>query len=195
MKHRKQILAIAILLPFAAAAGRAASVTVPAGTEVTVRIIDSIDSETNYAGETFRATLDAPLRVDGTVVVPQGAEAIGRLVSVEQAGRFQGRPMVSIELTALNFDGRSVAVRTSAYQEAGASRTQQTSKWAGGGGLLGTVIGAIAGGIKGTFIGLYAGTAGGAIVNTIRGTEHVNIPAESLVLFTLQSPISMEKDF
>src|SRR3989338_7198714 len=86
----------------AAAAGRAASMTIPAGMTISVRMLDSIDSGRNYAGETFRATVDSPLVVEGKTLVPKGAEAIGRLVSVVQAGRPPGGPMLGLGLTAPN---------------------------------------------------------------------------------------------
>ena len=87
----------------AAAVGSAAPLTVPAGMTITVRMLDGVDSAVNYTGETFRATVEEPLMVDGKTLIPKGAEAIGRLVTVERAGRFQGRPALTMELTALNF--------------------------------------------------------------------------------------------
>ena len=123
--------------------------------------------------------------------VPRGAEAIGRLVAVEQSGRLQGRPLVALELTALNFSGKSLAIQTSAYQEVGPSQTKRTALFAGGGALVGTVIGAIAGG--GILIGSNVGGAAGTIVQAVRGAKQIRVPAESLVTFTLQSPIHFDE--
>ena len=47
-------------------------VTIPSGTTLAVRLVDSIDSETSQQGQTFHATLDSPLAVDGEVVIPSG---------------------------------------------------------------------------------------------------------------------------
>ncbi len=195
MKNQIQILSIALALLFAVATSQAASVTIPAGETIAVRMVNTIDSKTDYVGETFRATLNSPLRVNGRIVIPQGAEAIGRLTVVEQGGHIQGRPKLALELTALNFAGQSIAVRTNFYQENGASRGKETAKVAGGGGLLGGVIGAISGGKKGSVIGAGIGAAAGTVAQTVRGRERVRIPAESLVLFTLQSPVRMNTDF
>lgn len=174
------------------AVGQAAPVTIPAGTTMTVRMADSLDSSMNHAGETFRAIVDAPVTVNGRVVIPVGAEAIGRLNYVEQPGRFRGRAVMAMELTALNFDGKSVAVLTSTHQEAGGSRGRQTATYTGGGGALGTLFGAMAGGSPGFLIGAAIGAAGGAVVQAVRGPDPVRIPAESLLLFTLQSPITLD---
>src|ERR1051325_142926 len=164
----------------------AASITIPAGTTMPVRMTDSIASDKNYPGQTFHARVDAPVSINGRVVVPQGAEAIGRITSVSQAGRFRGRPVVLLELTALNFDGKSIPVLTSAHQESGGSRGKQTALYAGGGGLVGTVIGTIAAGPAGFLLGSSVGAAGGVVVQAVRGAPPLRIPAESLLLFTVQ---------
>ena len=192
MKGLKQMVSAAVAWGLVAALAQAASVTIPAGTTLTVRMADSIDSARNHIGETFRATVDAPVTVNGRIVVPMGAEAIGRLTYVEQPGRFRGRPVIAMELTALNFDGRSVAVLSSTHQEAGGSRGKQTATYTGGGGALGTLVGAIAGGSPGFLIGAGIGAASGAVVQAVRGPEPIRIPAESLMLFTLQSPITLD---
>ena len=173
----------------------AASITMPAGTTLTVRMADSIESDKNYAGETFRATVDTAVTINGKVVVPQGAEAIGRVTSVSQPGRFRGRAVVLLELTTLNFGGKSVGILTSAHQESGGSRGKQTALYAGGGSLIGTVIGAIATGGAGFLIGSGIGAAGGAVVQAVRGAEPLRIPAESLMLFTVQSPVSLDLEY
>ena len=69
---------------------------------------------------------------------------------------------------------------------------KQTAIFAGGGGAVGTVIGAIAGGGIGFLLGPAIGAAGGAAVQMVRGPEPVRIPAESLMLFTVQSPVHIE---
>ncbi|MBI4464936.1 MAG: hypothetical protein HY647_09555 [Acidobacteria bacterium] len=193
MINREQIGAIMLGLSLAAAtASQAASVTVPAGVTVSVRMTDALDSKKNRAGETFRALVDSPLTVDGKVVIPKGAEAIGRVTEVGSSGRIMGRPLIAVELTALNFEGKSVAVRTSAYQEGGSSRGRQTAKIAGGGTLLGTIVGLVAGH---PWIVTGLGAAAGMAVQTVRGPGQIQIPAESLLLFTLQSPLPLEGDF
>ena len=187
MKHLRSIGGMILVCVVAAAATSAAPLTVPAGMTVSVRMLDSIDTGTNYAGETFRATLDNPLMVDGQTVIPKGAEAIGRLVSVERSGRVQGRPVLTLELTALNFDGKSVAIQTSTYQEMGPSQTKRTAILAGGGAVLGTIVSVVAGG--GFLLGSHVGAAAGTAVQAARGGKQLRIPGESLITFTLQSPI------
>jgi hypothetical protein len=64
-----------------------ASITIPAGTQVSVRTIDSIDSTKNHVGDRFQATLEEPLVVDGNVVVAKGADVFGRLAESKRPER------------------------------------------------------------------------------------------------------------
>jgi len=187
MKQLRITGAIVLVCVVAAAVGSTAPLTVPAGMTITVRMLDGVDSSANYSGETFRATVEEPLMVDGKTLVPKGAEAIGRIVMVERAGRFQGRPALTMELTALNFEGQSVAIQTSSHQETGQSQTKRTMILAGGGAVLGTVISVIAGG--GILLGSNVGGAAGTAIQAVRGGTNVRIPPEALMNFTLQSPI------
>ena len=195
MKALTQTLWVVALGAGMIAAAQAASLTIPAGSTIAVRMADSIDSAKNHPGEVFHATVDTALTVDGRVVLPVGAQAIGRLTAIEQPGRFRGRAAVTLELTAINFDGKSVAILTSTYQEQGNARGKQTATFAGGGGLLGTLMGAVAGGPAAWLIGAGVGAAGGAVVQAVRGPQPVRIPAESLMLFTLLSPITLDVQY
>jgi hypothetical protein len=167
---------------------RAAAFTIPAGSAISVRMTDALDTKTTAAGQTFRAAVDAPVTINGSIVVPKGAEAIGRVVNVAPSGRFRGRAVIAVELTAINFEGKSVPIRTSTYEEGGRSRGKQTAKMSAGTIAVGTLIGAVAGA---PWLGIGIGAAGGAVVQTVRGPGEIRIPAESLLMFTLQAPMSV----
>src|SRR5438270_4998774 len=66
-------------------------VTVPAGTSLLVRMIDSVDSDKNHVGDRFRASLEQDLTVDGVVVATRGADVYGRLAEAKEAGHFEGK--------------------------------------------------------------------------------------------------------
>ena len=189
MKDWKQIGQLMLALSLAVVTARAASMTIPAGATISVRMSNSLDSKANRTGETFHASVDSALMLDGKIVVPKGAEAIGRVTSVESAGLIKGRSVIAVELTALNFDGKSMTVRTSTHQEASRTRTLESAIIIGGGTALGTVVGAVAGA---PWLGIKVGTAAGMAVHTVRGRAQVRIPAESLLVFTLQSPLPLE---
>ena len=71
------------------------------GTQVTVRLINPIDSEKNQTGDTFHATLNTALTSDGEEAVPAGTELTGHLVSVKSAGKFAGQSEVVLQLDSL----------------------------------------------------------------------------------------------
>ena len=69
---------------------RRSILTIPAGTVVTIRMIDNIDSSRNRPGEEFAASLDSPIVVGDRVVVSRGADARVRLVDAKTAGAYRG---------------------------------------------------------------------------------------------------------
>ena len=53
-------------------ASSAAGLTIPIDTQVKIRMIDSVNSDTARLGQTFRASLDEPIYVNGQEVIPRG---------------------------------------------------------------------------------------------------------------------------
>ena len=71
------------LAPRSAAAPGAPGVIVPAGTKITVRLIDAVDSTKTAVGERFRASVDDPIVVSDKVVIPRSADALVQLVQAK----------------------------------------------------------------------------------------------------------------
>ncbi|MCU1336322.1 MAG: hypothetical protein JWO19_1903 [Bryobacterales bacterium] len=168
------------------------SVTIASGTLLTVRLGESISTERSKQGDTFFATLDQPLVVDGLVIAERGARATGRLVDAVEAGRVRGLAHLSLELTSLmTSDGQKLELRTGRFEKEGpASKTEDTEK-VGIGAAIGAAIGAIAGGGKGAAIGAATGgAAGGGVVAATRGKPAV-LPAETKISFRLDQPVTV----
>jgi hypothetical protein len=168
-----------------------ASITIPAGTQVSVRTIDSIDSTKNHVGDRFQATLEEPLVVEGNVVVAKGADVFGRLAESKTSGTFAGRSELRLELTGIVVNGQTVPLVTGEYQLSGKSRGASTAKRTVGGAAVGTIIGAIAGGGKGAAIGAGVGGAAGAGSEIITKGDQVKVPSETLLDFTVQQAVSL----
>jgi hypothetical protein len=166
-------------------------VTVPAGTRISVRTIDSIDSTQNQPGDRFQASLEEPLMVDGNVIVAKGADVYGRLTESKESGTFTGRSQLRLELTGIVVNGQTVPVVTGEYELAGKSRGASTAKRTVGGAAVGSIIGAIAGGGKGAAIGAGVGGGVGAGSEIITKGDQVNVPSETLLDFTLQQDVSI----
>ena len=165
--------------------------TIPAGTVVTVRMIDGIDSANHRPGEEFAATLDAPVVVDDRVVIRRGADARVRLVESRTAGRMTGRSELTVELVGLAAAAQTYAVESNAVQKQGASRGTRTAETVGGGAVLGGLIGAIAGHGKGAAIGAAVGAGAGTAVQAATKGQQIQIPPETKLEFTLKSPLTV----
>jgi len=169
------------------------SVTIPAGTRISIRTIDSIDSTKNHVGYRFGASLEEPLTVDGHVVVPKGADVYGRLDESKQTGTFTGRSELKLELTGIVVHGQTVPVVTGEYELTGKSKGESTAKRTVGGAAIGGIIGALAGGGKGAAIGAGTGAGVGAGSEIITKGDEVKIPSETLLEFTLQQSVTIPK--
>ena len=166
-------------------------VEIPAGTTITIRMIDGVDSSVNRAGEIFHASLETPIVVGDEVVVPKDSDVYVRLASASSAGHYTGKSELHLELVKLEFQGRSYPMVSSTYDVAGSSRGSNTAKKVGIGAVAGTLLGAIAGGGKGAAIGAAAGAGGGAIWNGVTRGQQVKIPSETKLDFQLDQPTTV----
>ena len=174
--------------PASAASG---SATVPAGTRILVRMIDSVDSEKNRPGDRFRASLEEDLVVDDKLVAKKGTDVYGRLAEVKEAGRLAGRSELRLELTDLLIAMQLQPIVTSDYGVAGESRGGDTAKKTVGGAAVGAIVGAIAGGGKGAAIGAGVGAGAGAAVQVLTKGEQVRVPSETLLEFTISQAFTL----
>lgn len=149
---------------------RARSVTLAAGTPITIRTMNTLSTKIVKSGENFAASLETPI-VEGTwVIAPKGANVRGVVVESNAGGRVKGRARMVVELTQIETaDGQKIGI----------------------GSAIGAVIGAVAGGGKGAAKGaaVGAGAGGGAVLAT-RGDAAV-IGAESVLSFELVNPVTI----
>ena len=166
-------------------------VTVPAGTRILIRTIDSIDSSQQKAGYRFTASLETSLQADNMTVAPRGTRVYGVLSSASSAGRMKGSSELGLELTDIVINGTSYPLLTSSYEIEGKGEGGNTAKKVIGGAGLGALIGGIAGGGKGAGIGaLIGGGAGTAVASSKKG-QQLSIPSESLLEFRLAQPVTL----
>jgi hypothetical protein len=163
-------------------------VTVPAGTQILVRMLDSVDSSKNPRGYRFTATLETNLVVDGNVIVPAGNTVYGRLATAEQAGRVAGKSELTLELTDIVVNGTAYPLLTSDYQVEGKSSTGRTAKRTLGGAGLGAIIGGIAGNAG---LGAAIGATAGGVASVAQKGQSIQVPSETLLQFRLQQPASL----
>ena len=166
-------------------------VTVPAGTRILIRMVDSIDTTKQKTGYRFTGSLETNLQVDNRVVAPRGTTVYGQLISASSSGRMSGSSELTLQLTDIVINNTSYPLLTSDYSVRGKGEGSNTAKKIFGGAGLGALIGGIAGGGKGAGIGALAGAAGGTAVAATKKGEQLSIPSETLLEFRLQQPAAL----
>jgi hypothetical protein len=166
-------------------------ITVPAGTQISVRLNDEVDSEKAQVGDVFHGSISAPVTVDEETVIPTTADVEGRVVEVKSAGRFAGQSVLTLELTKLMMSGKTYSLQTSQWTKSGNGRGKSTAAKVGGGAALGAVLGGIFGGGKGAAIGAAAGAGAGTGVSAATKGQQIILHPEAVIAFQLQGPITV----
>jgi hypothetical protein len=163
-------------------------VTIPAGTEVYIRTIDSMDSQTSHTNQTFRASLDKDVIVDNQTVIPRRSDVSLKVTEVQSAGKLSGTSQVKVQLDRLFIGKESYTVTSNTFEQTGSSEGKKAARNVGIGAAAGAVLGGILGGGKGAVIGAGAGGGGGAVIS--KG-EQVKISSETQLMFKLENPLDV----
>jgi hypothetical protein len=182
-------VAICLLLTTPATLVARDQVSIPAGTAINVRMIDSISSDRNHAGQTFRGSIQDPILIGNRTIVPRGATAYVQLVEARSAGRVQGRSRLQLQLVRIVAGNHSYPVASNVVEFRGKSESKKSAKSAGIGALAGGGLGALLGGGKGAAIGAGVGAGAGVATNAAHKGEQVYIGSETLVQFRLAAPL------
>ena len=168
------------------------TVTVPAGTELAVRLVEGIDTGKISEGATFEGTLAVALVVGSVEVAPIGAKVEGKVTSVVSSGRLNRPAELSLVLTSLmTRDGKAVEISTDTWNSKGESHKKRNLEMIGGGAAAGAVIGALTGGKKGAAIGGAVGAGGGTGVAAATGKKEIQLAPETKLTFKLTSPVTV----
>ena len=163
-------------------------VTIPAGTEVYVLTIDSIDSETSHPNQNFKASLDKPVVVDNQTVIPRRSDVLLKVTEVEQAGKLKGKSELKVQLDRLFIGKDSYPVASNTFEETGSSEGKKAARNVGIGAAVGGILGGVLGGKTGAVIGAGAGGGGGAVVTK---PDQLRINSETQLMFKLENPIDV----
>ncbi len=194
MQVKRTIAAVVAVMLVSGLAGaqerRSAGIggALPEGTQVTIRIIDSLSSETAREGDTFRGTLEQPIEVNGRVLYPKGADVTGTVTRAHASGRLSDPGELELVLNSMTTGGRSYPVYTGPWNLKGESHTKSNTTKIGGGAALGAIIGAIAGGGKGAAIGAGVGAGAGTATAAATGKKDAKIESEALLTFITLAP-------
>jgi hypothetical protein len=168
-----------------------AKVTVPSGTALPVRLIDTIDSATAQTGDTFHATLDSPIAIDGDVVVPAHYDVEGHIVAAQSSGKFAGKALLELQLDRIKVGDKWYNIETDHFKQETGSRGKNTAAKVGGGAVAGAILGGIFGGGKGAAIGSVAGAGAGGGVQAASKKPDIKLSSERILTFALQQPVTI----
>ncbi len=164
---------------------------VPAGTAISIRTASALGSKLSQPGDTFQGTTTSSIRLHGEVVIPAGSAVSGVVVDAKERGKIKGEGDLSIRLTAINVRGQSYLISTGTLDQSLKGKGKRTAVTTGAGAGGGALIGGLAGGGKGAAIGLGVGAAAGFLGGTFTGNKQIEIPAESVLTFTLNSSLHL----
>lgn len=168
-------------------------IIVPAGTELTVRLTQSLSSKSNEPGDEFTGVLDHAVVVGDKVVIPEGSDVTGKVVDAEASGRFKGSGRLFMTLTEVEVNGDSYDVETSTTGRREGSKLKRNVLFIGGGTGLGALIGGLAGGGKGAAIGAGVGAGGGTATAALTGQHDIRYPAETRLRFRLKEDLPIDQ--
>jgi hypothetical protein len=153
--------------------------------------VDTIDSATAQTGDTFHATLDAPIAVDGDVVVPAHYDVEGHVVAAQASGKFAGQALLTLQLDRIKVGEKYYNIQSDQFSQKTGSRGKNTAAKVGGGAVAGAILGGIFGGGKGAAIGSVAGAGAGGGVQAASKKPDIKLSSEKILTFTLQSPVTI----
>ncbi len=170
------------------------SLEAPAGTELVVRTVETIDSQNVGADQAFSAIVEHDVtNASGGMIVPHGSSAQLMIRQVSSGGA-TGSPEMALDVQSITVAGRRYLVSTTDLtlaSDTGIGRNKRTAEMVGTGAALGTVIGAITGGGKGAAIGVLVGAAGGGGAQVLTRGREVRVPAETILTFRLDRPVTL----
>lgn len=164
-------------------------ITLQPGTNLAIRLGETLSTDHNYSGDTFRGTLDAPIIIDGFIIADRGSKVLGTIVTAQKAGRMVGTANLDLALTEINTtDGQRVVIETNTYAKQGNSNNGEKAAKMAGGAALGAVIGALTGGGRGAAIGAGVGGAAGTGAVLLTHGKPAVLSAETKLTFQLSKP-------
>lgn len=172
-------------------AAAAPPVTLAADTELDVRLISALSSKTSKDGETFSASVDKAIEVNGKTIIPKGADVTGTVTKAVPSGRLKQRAELWVTLNSVKVGGRSYDIATSTTGHKEGSKLTRDVVFIGGGAGGGAAIGGLAGGGKGAAIGAAIGAGAGTAAAMLTGQKDINFPAETQLRFRLTNPVEI----
>jgi hypothetical protein len=169
-------------------------VNIPAGTELAIRINQSISVKHTPAGSRFDGeVVESWVGANGRVILPKGTPVGGVVDVSHKRGHFKGASVLELRLTSLTLNGTRYPLETRDLTRTKKGKGKRSAAMIGGGTGLGMLIGGVASGGTGLLIGGLAGGGAGTAAAGLTGNRDIVIPAESIVRFKLADALTLQQ--
>jgi hypothetical protein len=174
--------------PAVQAAPVQSSFEIPVGTEMDVRLTDSLDSGTAMVEDRFEGTTLADVHVGGRVAIPAGSVVRGVVTAVDPATRTNRTARMTVSFDQVTVNGQAHPIRGTVTEAIQGSGMKGEVGRLGVGAGAGALVGGLLGGVKGALVGVAIG--GGGMLAATEGKE-VRLPQGSVLRLRLDSPVQM----
>jgi hypothetical protein len=166
-------------------------VTIPQGTLLQLRTSEPVGSKHAKEGEPVQFVVIRNVNVGGVLAIPRGATVHGVVTEAKTPGDLGGSAELALKLTSLDLGGQNYPVDSGLFKVKGPNKAGRTVGSAVGTGILGTMIGCAVRGPIGCGVGAGIGIAAGTAASAASPGPNVWIPAEALVEFHLNAPLTV----
>lgn len=164
--------------------------TLPAGSELDVRLVTPLTSDTAQVEDPVEASTVVDLYRGDEVIVPAGSRLTGYVSSVDRASRTDRKGSLTVQFTRLNVNGRSHDVRAHVTQALESEGLQGELPRIGAGAGVGAILGGILGGTKGAIAGILIG--GGGMIAATEGKD-VHLPEGTVLRVRFEDAVPLSR--
>ena len=166
--------------------------TLAVGTPAYVMIMQPINSRHTKPGDQFHGILVQDIvEQNGVIAVPRGADVVGTVIDSRGPGHLKGRPKLALQLTGLDIANDSYALTSNVWARGGPGKGGQSAANIGGSAAAGAIIGGAVGGGGTALLGGLLGGLGGAGLSSLSSGPQLFVPAESVLTFYLNAPLTV----
>ena len=168
--------------------GSTRSLEIPSGTEVDVRLVTPLTSDTAQVEDRVEATTMVDLYNGNDMIVPAGSVMTGWVTSVDRASRTDRQGKLTVEFNRVRINNRNYDTKAYVTQALESDGIKGEAGRIGAGSAVGAIIGGILGGVKGAVAGILIG--GGGVIAATEGKD-VHLPEGTVLRVRFDSAVPL----
>ena len=168
--------------------GSTRALEIPSGTEVDVRLVTPLTSDTAQVEDRVEATTMVDLYNGNDMIVPAGSVMTGWVTSVDRASRTDRKGTLTVEFNRVRINNRNYDTKAYVTQALESDGIKGEAGRIGAGSAVGAIIGGILGGVKGAVAGILIG--GGGVIAATEGKD-VHLPEGTVLRVRFDSAVPL----